>query len=197
MIISLSGSQGQGKTTVLSTLSEHSFKVIERKTSRSILTEWNLTLNEVNKYPPLTKNFQEEIIERHFQSMEPFIGTDEIVFMERSFADIFAYALYALGSYNEYDSWMNRYYERCMEYQQFYDQIFYLTGRKITPEEDGVRSTNKHFATSVDREIHSLLIQMDEGYEKLCVIDSPNHEHRINIILGKLVPLCQTQNLIN
>lgn len=186
MIFSLSGSQGQGKTTVLNSLAELGMTVVEQKTSRSILSDWGFTLNEVNKYPPLTKNFQEEIIERHFRSMEPYIDTDEVVLIERSFADIFNYALFAIGSFNEYNEWMDRYYERCLAYQNHFTGIFYLTGRAIIPEEDGVRSTNRHFARAVDNQILDILQSMDAGRNVMTVVNTPNHEKRIKEILSEI-----------
>lgn len=182
MIISMSGSQGQGKTTVLNSMIEKGYKVVEQKTSRSILNEWGYTLNEVNKYAPLTKQFQEEIIERHFRSIAPHVDSDEVVFIERSFADIFGYALFALGSFNEYSTWLDEYYERCLAYQDKLSHVLYLTGREITPEEDGCRSTNKHFARAVDVQIQDILRGMvPQG--KLQIIDTPNHERRVTEVV--------------
>lgn len=181
MIISLSGSQGQGKTTVLESLRCLGYSVVEQKTSRSILGEWGFTLNEVNKYPPLTKQFQREVIKRHFGNMEALIDTTDIHLMERSFADIFAYCMFAIGSFNEYDAFMDEYFIQCKTYQQAYRHVFYLTGRKIVPEDDGVRSTNKFFAQAVDREIWQMLQQMDD-LGRLTLVNTSDHDERIALI---------------
>lgn len=186
MIISLSGSQGQGKSTVLEGLRELGYNVVEQKTSRSILTEWGFTLNEVNKYPPLTKQFQREVIKRHFGNMEPLIDSTDIHLMERSFADIFAYCMFAIGSFNEYDAFMDEYFIQCKTYQQAYRHVFYLTGRQIVPEDDGVRSTNKFFAQAVDREIWQMLIQMD-ALGRLTLVNTPNHKDRMTMIQETIV----------
>jgi len=189
MIFSISGPQGQGKTTVLNTLKDRGYKVAEQKTSRSILSEWGMTLNEVNKYAPLTKKFQEEIIERHFASVQPHIDSDEVVLIERSFADIFNYATFAIGSFNEYSEWMDRYWERCCEYQSKFACVFYLTGRAITPEDDGVRSANKHFARAVDVVIRNNLEEMRNLGCRMYVVDTPAHDTRIDIISDVILAL--------
>src|SRR4051812_31618769 len=96
-LITISGAQGQGKSTVLKSLEDLGYKIIPRKTSRSILADWGYTLNEVNKYTPLTRNFQEEIIKRQRENDFKGIVSPDINFSERSYADIFSYCLNILG----------------------------------------------------------------------------------------------------
>jgi predicted ATPase len=186
MIITLSGSQGQGKSTVLQSLADRGYTVVEKKTSRSILKEWGYTLNEVNKYPPLTKNFQEEIIERHFATMIPHINSDVPVFMERSFADIFTYALFALGSYNEYDEWLDSYYKRCQDYQSCYAMVVHISGRTYVPDDDGVRSINRYFSRAVDSTMIEILTQMHETSGRLVRLVEPSNEVRVTKIINEL-----------
>ena len=64
MLFAISGSQGSGKTTVINELKNRGFPVVERKTSRSILEEWGVTLSDVNNDRPLTVKFQDEILKR-------------------------------------------------------------------------------------------------------------------------------------
>lgn len=183
MIITISGAQGQGKSTVLNDLAARGYNVIANKTSRGILNEWGLTLNEVNKYPPLTKKFQERIIKDHLMHQEEAYNSSELYFSERSFADIFTYATFALGSYNEYSEWLNEYFTICATHQKRYRKIIYLSGRTYTPEEDGVRSINIHFSTAVDLLIKHNLYAFDYPRGNIVEVSSPNHYERINQIL--------------
>ena len=64
MIFAIAGSQGCGKSTVLEELKNREFKVVERKTARSILTDWDVTLDEVNASLDLKMKFQEELLVR-------------------------------------------------------------------------------------------------------------------------------------
>lgn len=184
-IVTLSGSQGQGKSTVLNTIASYGYSVVERKTSRSILADWTLSLNEVNKYAPLTRVFQEEVLERHLESMKPLVDDSRIHFMERSFSDIFSYANLAIGSFNEYNNWMEDYWNRCVEAQSLYLRVFHLTGRTFVPEEDGVRSTSRFFGATADREIYACLQAMDKviGKGQLHSIGVTDNEERVQAIL--------------
>lgn len=193
-IVSICGAQGEGKTTVLNELKTLGYGVVERKTSRSILADLDMTLEEVNKYPPLTKYFQNLIIERHSQiflkraqaehQMTPDLFGNDIIFIERSFADIFTYALMALGSFNDYSDYMNEYYEKCKVLQNKFDKVICLRGRvteDAQAESDGVRSVNKHFIRVVDSSIRRYASEMSPGnYHE---VNTPNLAARVSSIL--------------
>jgi predicted ATPase len=179
-LIAVCGSQGQGKTTILSSLSEEGHNVVGYKTSRTILKEWGYTLNEVNKDPELTKKFQDEILVRHHSNNIDAINSDDIFFSERSYADIFTYTLLALGSFNEYSKWLNEYYEKCKIGQRSYDAIIRLGGRTFNVSNDGTRSVNVHFTNTVDMVLKHYI--KDFGTPLLSV-DTPNHNKRMEIIL--------------
>lgn len=184
-VVSVCGAQGEGKTTVLEEIKNRGYYVVERKTSRSILAELGMTLEEVNKYPPLTKYFQEKIIERHASSFlfakdmanlgRLNIIKDDVIFVERSFADIFTYCLMAIGSFNDYNQYVNEYYERCKKYQNSYSAVIALSGRvteDIEAESDGVRSVNKHFIRAVDSTIDYYCKAMaGDNYYKISAVD--------------------------
>jgi predicted ATPase len=184
-VSTISGSQGQGKSTVLNTLAGMNYNVVQQKTSRSILKEWGYTLNEVNRYPPLTRAFQDEVLSRHVKSIQPLLDSDERHFMERSFADIFVYANLAIGSFNEYNGFMEDYYGRCVEAQSMFHSIYHLTGRTFLPEDDGVRSTSRFFGATVDREILQCLRDMNSeiGANQLLSIALPDNLDRVHVIL--------------
>jgi Cytidylate kinase len=185
MISTVSGSQGQGKSAVLNVIDSMGYNVVEQKTSRSILADWGLTLDQVNRYPPLTIRFQEEIIRRHSEAMKPYVDSSSLYFMERSFADIFVYALMAVGSFNEYNNWMEDYWHRCMEEQEKFHTIYYLTGRTFVPVDDGVRSTNRFFGELVDREIAIAMKRMDDeiGKKQLLNISYTDLDQRVHTVL--------------
>lgn len=188
MILGISAAQGQGKSTVLSSLTEKGFNVVGTQTSRSILAEWGSSLSEIDNSPKLRKSFQEEIIKRHFETIEPHLNTSEVFLVERTFADIFAYTLLSMGSYNEYNSWLNSYYDRCVEYQKHFTKVFLLTGlRKSNVEDDGVRSINEHFSFVVENTIRHYLARMEADSKiykggQVVLIDSPIHEERLEQI---------------
>jgi predicted ATPase len=178
-LIAICGSQGQGKTTVLASLQELGYTVSFPKTSRSILNEWDVSLEEVNRNPQLKMKFQDEIIQRHYLHNMQFVDTPAIVFTERSFADIFVYTILSLGPFNEFSQWLDEYYERCKDYQKIYQNIFKLEGRVDDVENDGVRSVNRHFTQSVDT---LLRYYLDDFGVNVNIIDDPDHESRIKLI---------------
>lgn len=184
-VATISGSQGQGKTTVLNTLASRGYTVVERKTSRSILAELGMTLNEVNSYNPLTRYFQQLVVERHMESMKPLMDSPGLTFMERSFADIFVYSNISVGPFNQHNAWHEDYYNTCLEAQALFSNIYHLTGRTYVPQEDGVRSTNGHFCGMVDREILHYVKRMDEeiGRNQLVSIALTDNEERVWTIL--------------
>lgn len=179
-LVIISGSQGQGKSTVLTSLAERGFNIVTHKTSRLILDEWNVTLNEVNKDLELKKRYQNEVLIRHHQNNIAALESDDLYFSERSYADIFTYTLFSLGPFNEYSVWLDEYYEKCKAGQQGYEAVIRLSGRTSNVDNDGVRSVNQHFTKSVDIVLQHYL--EDFGGTVLNV-DTPDHDERISIIL--------------
>ncbi len=166
MLFAISGSQGSGKTTVITALKDRGFPVIERKTSRSILDEWGVTLSEVNNDRKLTVRFQDEILQRKFDDEKDAANSpSEIWFTERTYADFFTYALIAIGKDNEYSEWLNGYYEKSKEYQKTFKHNFYLEGGLIDLKHDGVRGSNKHYARMVDLIMKDVTKQMMGGID--------------------------------
>jgi cytidylate kinase len=164
MLFAVSGSQGSGKSTVIQKLTEVGYPTVERKTSRSILSEWGVTLSQVNNDRELTVQFQEEILKRKLA--DEFIAAKDISriwFTERTYADLFTYALVAIGKDNEYSEWMNSYYERCRTAQASYKQNYYIEGGKFAAVADGVRGVNDHYVRLVDRTMVDTLNQFQRG----------------------------------
>lgn len=181
MLISISGSQGSGKSTIMKELQTRGFKTIERKTSRSILSDWKVTLQEVNNDPDLTIKFQNEIVERKFHDELKASASLDVWYTERSYGDLFTYALIALGNNNQYSDWIDEYYINCMRLQQTYDMVYYLKAGHFSIQHDGVRGSNSHYSRLADTAMYDFTQQMTHP-TVLTVIDTPIIEQRVSII---------------
>ena len=178
MLYSVAGSQGTGKSTVLSDLSQK-YKTVTRKTSRSILSDWGVSLSEVNNDHKLTIKFQEEILKRKIEDEKDALQSEEVWFTERTYADLFVYALVTLGKDNEYSNWLDEYYERCRAAQLNYTHIFFLTAGHFTPVNDGVRGINKYYSKMVDMTMSYFTHNMCDN---ITTVYTPVQQERIELI---------------
>lgn len=181
MLVSISGSQGCGKTTTLNELKGRGYNVLERKTSRSILTDWNVSLYEVNNNHELTIKFQDEILNRKRDDESTARASDEVWFTERSYADLFTYALIDLGRDNQYNDWVEQYYAKCVELQKTYKAVYYLKAGHFVPEHDGVRGSNPFYSRMVDLVMYDYTHTMTPTMS-LITIDTPNLDQRVDIL---------------
>lgn len=189
MLISIAGSQGSGKTTLINELSKKfMYPTVERKTSRSILSDWRVTLDEVNSSADLTQQFQEEILKRKY---DDDIGTtkthtQEITITERTMIDLLLFATVNIGKDNNMSDWLNDYGDRCIRANKIYDFVFYLTAGHFDIEKDGVRGHNKYYSTMTDA---GMLAFYKQYYpkDKLVIIDTPDIRQRIAIIQTTLM----------
>lgn len=168
MLFAISGSQGSGKTTVINALKERGFPIVERKTSRSIMDEWGVTLSEVNNDRDLTIKFQDRILTRKIEDeKEAAADVSRIWFTERTYADLFTYALIAIGKDNEYSDWVDEYFKNCAAQQATYNANFYLPSGRFQLEHDGVRGSNQHYSRMVDITMKDVLSRMTDhaGYD--------------------------------
>lgn len=183
MLISLAGSQGIGKTTTLEDLKSMGYRVIENKTARSILKEWDMSLESINENRDLVLKFQNEIIERHYNNNKDYINSEEIVLQERSYIDIFVYALFQLSQYNRYNDWFYEYYNKCMELQKTYKATIYLMGNpNFFIENDAVRSTNLHFSNA----INTMMLQYLGKFDNVIYVNTMDRNERISLIKHEL-----------
>jgi predicted ATPase len=183
MIIGISGSGGSGKSTILTQLEQLGLNVITRKTSRSILSDWGVSLEEINNDIELTLKFQQEIIERKYEDERLAVQDNQIWFTERTYADLMSYFLITLGKNNTYTKQVSDYYKQCIAYQQSYHKVFYLKAGHFTPVHDGVRGANIHFSRMVDLVMQDLTEQMTV-VDKLSVVHTPCLDQRLQIILA-------------
>lgn len=183
MLVAISGSQGSGKSTVLQKLKDLDYPIIERKTARSILDEWGVTLDYVNSNFDLKQPFQEELLKRKFNDEIEAALSEKIVFTERTFSDLFTYSLISFGQYNKYDSWLDSYFEKCKSYCQHYDQVFYIKAMFFNDiEQDGVRSINKHYSQMIDNTMLDITRQMVPN-NKLTIIETSDLQSRVDMIV--------------
>lgn len=182
MLVAISGSQGTGKTTVLNEIKRLGYNTIDRKTSRSILSDWNVTLEEVNNDRELTLQFQLEIIGRKYQDELSAANSSDVWFTERTYADLFTYALISLGKDNTNSDWLNSYFDTCVQYQQSYASVFYLESGKFKVVSDGVRGSNQHYSRMVDLVMRDYTRKMTKLTD-VWFIETPDNKERVEIIL--------------
>ncbi len=193
-LVAISGSQGSGKSTIIKELNDLGFSSVDRKTSRSILSDWGVTLNEVNNDIDLTMKFQEEIIERkHYDESSVLLSSVSLLwFTERTYADLFTYALVSLGKDNNCSAWLSEYYKRCMVYQQDYDLVYYLKAGLFNVVSDGVRGVGRHYSRMVDLTMLDFTQQMTHN-SRLMVIETSDIDERVNIISAQSRNMLLTQ----
>lgn len=164
MLVAISGSQGAGKSTILTELAGLGFNVIERKTARSIMTEMfpGMSLDDIYANPITSIDWQNAILHRKLEDEKAAMASDKLWFGERSYADLFSYALMAVGKNNAYSDWLDEYFEICKHYNQAYLHVFYIAGGIFKPVADGVRGTNKHYQTMIDQTLTRVTQQMFE-----------------------------------
>ena len=186
MLIAISGSQGSGKSTILKELKSLGYPVIERKTARSILEDWGVTLDVVNSDYDLKLAFQDELVRRKYVDEVEATLSSEISFTERTFSDLFTYALIAFGQYNNYDEWLDHYFETCKNYCHAYEHVFYIKSKFFDNiENDGVRSTNRHYSRLIDHTMLDITQQMVYD-SKITIIEATDLSERIGIIIDKI-----------
>ncbi len=184
MIIAISGSQGSGKSTILKELKQKGFNVIERKTARSILNDWGISLDVVNQNFDLKKAFQAELVKRKYHDEIELALSDELYFTERTFADLFTYSLIAFGQYNKFDEWLDQYYNDCKEHCANYSQVFYIQSRfSKNIERDGVRSTNQHYSRMMDTVMLDVTERMLSDKTNLTIIKNTDIYERVSEII--------------
>lgn len=193
MIIGISSSQGQGKSTIISSLHERGYNVIQSHTSRKILDEWGISLPEIESNTKLRVKFQEEVFLRHYELIRKYNERNGVYIIERTFLDIFSYTLISLGLYNEFSSWLDEYYHKCKNAQSLFSLTFVLNGLNIQDPEknDGVRSINQHFSKLVHGAIVQSAESMIDDEKKIIEIYSPDHEERLENITKGIDLICK------
>jgi len=191
MLVAISGSQGSGKSTVLNELENRGYNVVTRKTSRSIMSDWGVTLQEVNNDHDLTIKFQDEILKRKcadedvaFHGVSGKIGSaKQVWFTERTYADLFTYALITLGKENQYSDYIDSYFETCKHHQQNYSHVFYIESGIFDVEHDGVRGSNQYYSVMADLSMQKFTWLMSPNSKSYHRITQAHIDDRVDFIL--------------
>lgn len=191
MIVAISGSQGAGKTTLINALRSHygdRVKVLERKTARSILSEWDITLDDVYTDNNLMKRFQEALVSRKQQDELDCLKEDPnaIWIVERTYADLFAYTTVYAGKQNSMSDWLDNYYLACASGQAIYDYVFYLKGGLFPIHDDGVRPKNEHYGEMVDMFLKHKTQEMLPSSTPFIEIKRADLSDRVTIVVNEL-----------
>lgn len=186
MLVSICGSQGSGKSTLLQAIEDAGYPVVQRKTSRSILSEWNVTLDQINSDPELCIKFQETITARKYNDESEAINSKEIWFTERTHTDLFVYALMNLGKYDQHSNWINRYYNLCTHMNEHYHQVFYIPGGQFNIVQDGVRGSNFYYGQMVDVTMKHFISVMTPLTKPVKYINMVDVKDRLDFVLRNL-----------
>lgn len=147
-LIAISGAQSTGKTTLLNALTKKGYKVDSFKAARSVLEEFDLPLYEINHNAELTKKFQQRILEAKYQNdlslkTDYKFREDDIIFVERSPVDIFAFAKVWGKSIKdeEFTHWVDySFFQECRRLSVIYSGALVLPSGKFEHEYDGIRA---------------------------------------------------------
>lgn len=151
MIITLSGVQGSGKTTLLKRLSEIGYNTFEGRLSRSVLEEWDTTLQEIYKCPDKMVEFQETLFHKKITFEQDKISTSKIWITDRSYVDLLGYTIMVMGYKEKYNKWLDDYSAKCIAKENEYLCRIYVPSFTTTGiEPDGVRNTGITYAESID-----------------------------------------------
>lgn len=128
MVVGLSGAQGGGKTTLLEGLKKRGWVVDDFKVSREVQKQLGVSsLTKATEEPYSMMLFQEKILQvKRQRELENKSGTEPLVLVERTFADILAYAtswtwdLIDQRRWGAKDAlpWLVEYTRKCMSAQQ-------------------------------------------------------------------------------
>lgn len=165
MIVGITGSQGCGKTTVLHDLKAAGYDVDIFSTPRAVQAKLGYSsLAEVlDQSFDKIKYFQEVILETKYNrdSVLALAHKDDVVFVERTFADIFAYATTWATQLpkksEEFTEWVNtEYFNKCKAAQLDLQYNTVILSPLETFEPD-LRRANEATRFIVDRQMHAFL----------------------------------------
>lgn len=177
MLISLTGPQGSGKSTLINDLvTEYGYQAVERKTARSVLAEWNMSLDAIYSHKPTHMRFQDALLERKYLDERQFMESDTIYLTERSYVDLFVYTSFNLSSFNECDQWLNNYFDICKAHQALYTGVIFLEGGKFPVVDDGVRGCNRHYANMIELMMADYINQMTHASKVIRISSCDRHE---------------------
>ena len=188
MLIAISGSQGVGKTTLLQHLSKGNYTVDTFKVSRAVQKEmgYSSLCSAVDTFEKM-KKFQENIILRKFEHDSRLIENigDKIVFTERSFIDVLAYAELWCTHFPKMKSstsnWLCGFKEACFNFQNIYSGLVLIEPNDSIRFEDDPERGAVETQRQIDRRLKEL-----SGYLNIPVqfIDVHDINERVQVVVN-------------
>jgi thymidylate kinase len=181
MIVSFSGVQCSGKSTLLKACQEHygdRFEFVEEVT-RLVKREFNVPINEEG-----TGLTQSLIINKHIENVLKYRNKD--VILDRCILDGVCYTGY-LHLEGSVPSWVFDYSKHVFEKLiTMYDVIFYTNPYDIELVDDGERSTSKEFRFNMITTFEHVMRRYDDLLKDKLVKLSGTVEERMEAIKIKL-----------
>jgi nicotinamide riboside kinase len=148
MLIAISGAQSAGKSTLLKELKKDKrFTIDDFKVSRQIQKHLGYnTLEEALTSNEKIAHFQQMILQHKYDHDIGLINKDKITFVERSFADIYAYTKEWSKRFTiDPTLWLRGQYLYCKEHQEIYDAVILIPfmADQINFEEDPNRANRE------------------------------------------------------
>lgn len=133
-LVGVSGAHGVGKTTILKAITELGNSVIrvdDFSVPRSVQDDYGMTLAEVVADQDRIPEYQDRIIARKSERnahLRDSMWPDEIVFVDRTGVDFFAYANQWLHPERpaKHMEWLAAYEKKCAESMKEYDLVIYI-----------------------------------------------------------------------
>jgi predicted ATPase len=178
MIVSISGTQGSGKTTVLNMFeTKHKdnpfIEVDDLKVSRTVMKELNIkSLDDMYSDPTRFMEFQNIIADKKFEHEQSINSDDKIILVDRSYVDMMAYATTIIGPYPSMSAVLDEYIDKLVKYQHLHD--FSIIVKKlpfVEIEDDNVRSTSKPFQLLIELLINNMFITHSLDYDVMYETD--------------------------
>lgn len=184
MLIAITGPGGSGKSTTIEHLKSVGYQSIERKTSRSIIADWGVSISEINSDPALTQKFQMEILKRKIDDEVIAAASDDVWITERTAADLFTYAIYSMGRLDSCSEFIDQYYQLCKQAMTNYVGVVYLRGGNFPIVADGTRSSNQWYTQMTDQSM--LALTKEWANDRVITISGLEGRWRYPLITGNI-----------
>lgn len=167
-VVSLSGAQGGGKSTLLTELHDRGWVVDDFKVSRAVQEKlgWSTIDNVLSSWDTMIQ-FQEQVLDEKFNrdlSLRE-LGSSSVILTERSFVDVAAYTTYWVWElhsakkvdFSEAAKWLGDYVTRCSAAQlRCYDAVLILPWMPHIAWENDPNRASKESARSIGDSIFDL-----------------------------------------
>lgn len=193
-VIAISGGSCSGKSTLLNALAEKGYRVDDFKAARSVMTKLELTVDDLkNANEDVITRFQTALfdakVEHDYSLLNSVIYDgdlhmrDDIVFVERSLADLMGFATLWHTKTQTYAQWLQRYRHRIdSEQDLLYTKVFLLPAGKFEYQNDGIR-VDEAKQDFLDRIITMQTLESSAPYKSsVHIVDAASVKDRVDEI---------------